>query len=297
MTKPTTEANLQTQKAQTIDLFNGDIESARKRDVVLLNLLDDQSGSFTTGVASKVLHDMEDHSVEDTTMNGDAQSDLSGGAQVTTLAINTYRTIPAYFHYVIHGEASRIDFVSEFLTNAPMNALLEVESAAMVALRSIGSVSGHYRQMSGTDSEGNANSVPTVADYKVAIAKLVKEKKFKKSELVSVSDSNLSLELNNIFGLYSAEASGAMGDMAKLNGYARQILGVPHYEADVCKEKELVIFQRRAVAWAIRNGASLGSEDQASRNRTYYGINISYGVVARQDSRAVVMQDGAAWAA
>ena len=299
MTKPASNADLQTQKATTVDLFTGDIEDARRNKVVLLNLLDDQSARAVGGVTSFVLHDMEDLGSEDTKQDGTAQSDLSGGVAPTTLAINAFKTVPAYFKYIIHGtsEDARIDFIGNFVQAAPSVAILNVEAAAIVALRAIGSVAGHYKQLSGANSAAVANAVPTVADYSSAISKLCVEKKLDQSELFSVGDDIMKLELPNLFGLYAKEATGPMGEMAKLNGYSNQMLGIPHFTSKGMLDKEIIVAHKRAVAWAIRSQANLIFESQGSKNQDYYGVNISYGVVARQDNRAFVMQNGVAWSA
>lgn len=296
MGKPANNADLQTQKATTVNMFTGEVEAARQSAIVLLNLLNNQSKYAKKGVTSFTVHDMEALGVEDTKDDGTDQNDLAGGAIPTTLVIDQAKTVPGYFYY-LREEQSEIDWVKAFLEAAPTASLLKVEEAAMVALRAIGNVAGHYKQLSGTDSNGVANAVPTVGDYNTALAKLVREKKLKKVNLRSIGDSIMELELPAIFGLYNAEASGSMSEMAKMNGFVRGILGVPHFTVDVCKDKEFIVFDKTAVAWAIRTYAKLVTESQGSKNRNYYGVNISYGVVARQDNRAFIMQNGVAWAA
>ena len=294
MAKPASIADLKSQKATQVDLFSGDIESAKRSEVVLLNLIDDQSQRALPGVDSFVLFDMEDHGIEDTKTDGTKQSDLSGGTKPTTLAINAFKTVPGYFKYVF-GEHSRLNWVQEFVSNAPEVAILDVEKAAIAALRGIGAV--NYRQLSGSSADGTANQVPDVDDMKYAITLLTKTKKLKKMNLRAIGDTGMSIELPNIFGLYDKEASSELGDLAKTKGYIREVLGVPFFESQEMAAAEFIVFERRAVAYAIRTMAELRFQAIASESQDYYGINISYGVVARQDNRAVVMQAGAAYAA
>lgn len=294
MAKPASIANLQTQKATQVDLFSGDIEAAKKSEVVLLNLIDDQSARALQGVDSFVLFDMEANGIEDTSTDGSDQNDLSGGALPTTLTINNFKTVPGYFKYVFK-EHSRLNWEEEFLKDAPSVAILNVEQAAIAALRGIGAT--NYRQLSGADMDGTANAVPSVADVKYGINLLTKTNKLKKMDLRAIGDTGMSIELPNVFGLYDKEASGALGDVAKTKGYVREILGVPFYESQEMAAKEFIIFERRAVAFAIRTMAELDFEKQASKAQDYYGVRISYGVIARQDNRAVVMQSGASYAA
>ena len=296
MTKPASIADLKTQKATQVDLITGDIEQARLSKVVLLNLIDDQSARAVVGVDSFIVHDLEENGIEDTTVNGDAQSDLSGGALPTKMEINKFRTVPTYFKYVL-GEASRLNFVEAFLMSAPTTAILDVEKAAIVALRAIGNNAGHYRQLSGTNSQGVANTVPTVADYTKAIEKLIQEMKIDASELMTIGSEVGKYELANIFGLYDKEASAGLGDLAKMKGFSREIMGVPHFASHNMKTAEHVFFTRKSVSYAIRTVADLKFQSMASQSQDYYGVNISYGVVARQDNRAFVLQSGAAWAA
>lgn len=296
MSKPASIADLKTQKATQVDLVTGDFETARRSKVVLLNLIDDQSARAVAGLNSFVLHDMEDHGIEDTKTDGNAQTDLAGGSLPTTLVIDQDKTVPAYFYYKL-GESSRLNWEDEFLMSAPNVAVLSVEKAAMVALRAIGGNAGHYRQLSGTNSSGVANSVPTVADYTAAIEKLVQEMKIDASELMSIGSEVGKYELSNIFGLYDKEASSGLGDLAKSKGFVREIMGVPHFASHECKTMEHIFFTRKSVAFAIRTAAEVRFQGEASKSRDYYGIRISYGVVARQDNRAFVLQNGPAFAA
>ena len=294
MTKPANIADLKTQKATEVDLFSGDIEDARREKTVLLNLIDDQSARALPGVDSFVLFDLEDAQAEDTKTNGTAQSDLSGGALPTTLAINEFKTVPGYFKYVL-GEHSRINWVTAFIQQAPKVAVLEVEKAAIAALRGIGANSGHYVQLGGANANGAPNSVPTVANYETALNKLVQEMKLDATEIMSIGSEIGKYSLPTIFGLYDRDASSALGDLAKSKGFVREILGIPHFASLLIWPKEHIIFHKRAVAYAIRTKAQLDFQGLASQAQDYYGVRISYGVIARQDNRAVVMQDGAAF--
>jgi hypothetical protein len=296
MTKPASIADLKTQKVTEVDLFSGDIETARRSKVVLLNLIDDQSARALPGVTSFVLFDEEDHGIEDTTVNGTAQSDLSGGMLPTTLEINKFRSVPGYFKYVL-GETSRVNWVQGFVSAAPMIAILDVEKAAIAALRGIGATAGKFRQLSGTDSGGIANMVPTVSDYAFAIKELTETMKLDINEIRTISSQSLALELPTVFGLYDKEATSALGDLAKTKGFIREIMGVPHFASLEVPAAEHIFFHRRAVSYAIRTMAQLVFQGMASSSQDYYGVNISYGVVARQDNRAVVMQSGATFAA
>lgn len=295
MGKPNSQADLAAQKANTVDLFTGDIEDARRKKVVLLNLIDDQSKRALPGVESFVLHDLEDCGAEDTKTDGSKQSDLSGGSLPTTLKIDKFKTVPAYFKYVF-GESSRIDWVKAFLMQAPKVAILEVEKAAVAALRGIGATAGRYIQLGGTNSQGVANSVPTRANY-VAALKILNDMDFDTEELRSIGSTTGQYELPDIFGLYDPAATSALGDTAKLKGFLREIMSVPHFVSGLIRNYEHIIFHPRAVAWAIRTQATLKFQGLASESRDYYGVNISYGVVARQDARAVIMQNGAAFTA
>lgn len=296
MGAPTSQADLASQKAKTIDLATGDIEAARRAKVVLLSLIDDQSKRATAGVESFVLHDLEDIGAEDTKTDGTRQSNLAGGAIPTTLKIDQFKTVPGYFKYVL-GESSRIDWVSAFVSAAPEVAILEVEKAAIAALRGIGATAGHYIQLGGANSNGEANSVPTIANYSKAIEKLIQEMELDPSEILSIGSEVGKYELPAVFGLYDAVASSALGDLAKQKGFVSEIMGIPHFSSLLIRNKEHIIFHKRAVSWAIRTQAMLDFQGLASESQDYYGVRISYGVVARQDKRAVVMQSGAAFAA
>lgn len=296
MAKPASIADLKAQKVTEVDLFSGDIEAARESQVVLLNLIDDQSARAKVGVDSFVLFDLESNGIEDTKTDGTEQSDLAGGALPTTLAINQDKTVPGYFYYKL-GEHSRLDWVKAFVNGAPTTAILAVEQAAIAALRGIGANAGKYKQLSGTNSAGTANTVPTVADYNFAIKELCETMKLRKAELRSIGSVSGAAELPNIFGAYDKEASGAMAEFAKMNGYVQKVLGIPHFSSEEMATNEHIIFHWRAVAYAIRTMAQLTFEGQASKSRDYYGVRISYGVVARQDNRAVVMQSGVAYVA
>jgi hypothetical protein len=294
MATPTSIADLKTQKATQVDLLTDDVESARRSQVVLLNLIDNQSARAIEGVDSFVLFDEEDHGIEDTKTDGTEQSNLKGGVVPTTLAIDKFRTVPGYFYYKL-GEHSRINWIANFVNSAPGVAILDVERAAIAALRAIGATAGHYVQMTGTNLAGTANSVPSLADYKAALKILITDKKLNSAGLRSIGSQIDSVELPAIFGAYDPAASGALGDLAKTKGFIREVLGVPHYASQEIEEKEHIIFHEKAVSYAIRNMANLTFEGQASKSRDYYGVAISYGVVARQDKRAVVMQSGATY--
>ena len=297
MANPASIADLKTQKITTVDLFSGDVEAFRQDKVVLLNLLDDQSARAQVGVDSFILFDEEEQGIENMVDGqGSEQNDLGGGVLHTKLVINQFKTVPRYFSYML-GEASRIDFKRSFLAAAPTKAILAVEEAAYAALRGIGATAGKYKQMSGTNTNGDANTVPTVADYVFALGHLVDEMKLDMTQIYSVSGHKLSMELPAIFGFYDKEATSALGDLAKSKGFVREIMDVPHFSAQVMSDNEHIIFHKRAVSYAIRTAAELHFESQKSKQRDYYGVNISYGVVARQDGRAVVMQSGSTYIA
>lgn len=290
MTAPANQADLETQKLTVVNLPTGEVEAAKKSKVVLLNLIDDQSARALPGVTSFVIHDAEEDGIEDTKTDGNEQSsNLGGGFLPTTMVINKDRTIPKYFYYSL-GEASRLSFVSTFVESAPATAIIDVEKAAIAALRAIGAT--NYRQMTGTDMDGSANSVPSKADYKYALGILCNDKNLDLDNLRSIGSVTDKVELPAIFGLYDAAASSELGDLAKSKGFVREIMGVPHFASSNMANKEHIIFEKKAVSYAIRNAANLRFEGQASKSRDYYGVQISYGVVARQDNRAVVMQSG-----
>ena len=294
MSKPASQADLVTQRATDVYLNTGDIEQARRSKVVLLNLIDDQSRFAVDGVQSFTLQDLEDISAEDTKTDGTAQSDLSGGTLPTTLTIDKFKTVPAYFKYVL-GESSRINWVENFLNAAPEVAVLEVEKAAIAALRGIGAT--NYIRLGGTASDGTVNAVPTVANYTAALKILVQDKKLNPADIRSIGSFVGQYELPSLFGYYNSTATGADAEFAKLNGFIRMIMGVPNFASHEIRTKEHIIFHKRAVAYAIRTKAKLVFQAIGSQSQDYYGVNISYGVVARQDKRAVVMQDGAAFVA
>lgn len=291
MTKPATITDLKTQKATQVDLLTNDIETARRSKVVLLNLVDDQSARAVDGVNSFVLFDEEDHGIEDTAM-GTKQNDLSGGVLPTTLEINQFKTVPGYFKHVL-GEHSRINWVQNFVNSAPMVAILAVEKAAIAALRGIGAT--NYIQMTGTNLAGEANSVPSKADYVAALDVLCNTLKLDAEELRSIGNQADKYELAAIFGLYDSAATSALGDIAKSKGFIREVMGVPHFATHEIQKKEHIIFHEKAVSYAIRRVADLKFQGMASEGQDYYGVNVSYGVVARQDNRAVVMQSGATY--
>lgn len=294
MSRPASQANLVSQKATDVDLMTKDIESARRSKVVLLNLIDDQSEYALPGVNSFVVQDLDDLGAEDTKIDGTPQSDLSGGTTPTILTINAFKTVPGYFSYVL-GEISRINWVEKFIENAPEVAVLQVEKAAVAALRGIGAT--NYIRLGGAAADGTANSVPTIANYIAALKVLVQDKKLEPSDIRSIGSHVGQYELPNIFGLYTANASGADAEFAKLNGFVRMVMGVPNFASHEIRQKEHIIFHKKAVSFAIRTKAQLVFQAMGSQNRDYYGVNVSYGVVARQDARAVVMQDGATFTA
>lgn len=305
MAKPTSidggAPSLVSQNATHTELIVNDVEQAKINQSAILSLTEDRTAQFPQGVTSIDIHDMEAPGVEDTKEDGSDQSDLGGGAVNQTLSFDQYKTVPTYFYYK-HSEASRISYESAFLDAAPRKALQTVTDAVISALRSIGA--SNYRQLSGTDIQGNANRTIDATDINAG-KDLLRGLKLDMSQAYCLVDEGQEEDLPVMFDLYNSNATSQLGDLAKLQGSLGVALGLPMFiERTPIMQSgvnaQAFIFHKSAVSWAIRTVFELDTEDQPSKARTYWGVRFSYGVNVRGGTyanRALVLQDGAAFVA
>jgi len=292
MAKADSIADLKSAKQTQVDLVTSSLEAAKQSEVVFLGLIEDQSARAAQGVESFVLYDAVAPTIEATKIDGSEQSDLRGEVAPTTLSMDTYKTVPGYFQYIL-GENAKVGWVSSFLAEAPRVAILDVEGAAIDACIAIGAVAGHYDQLNGANLLGTANAAMDKANMAFGLDKLCQSDKINKSKLkLCVSSTHAASLPDSMFGLYGADASAGMGDEAKKNGFIGGAMGVPVFASTVLDEKAL-LFSDKSVSFAIRT-ESVDREDQPSKARDYYGIRISYGVVARSTNEAVVFGQAAA---
>ncbi len=303
MAKPTSISggapDIATQKTGHFELVLGDVENARFKKSPIAALTEDRSSQFPKGVNSVVIHDMEAPGIEDTKCDGSEQSDLAGGATPQTLSFDQYKSVPGYFYYKI-SEAERVSYLQSFLSSAPNVVAEDLTNAVISALRGIGA--SNYRQLSGTNLEGVANSVLDKSDVKAG-KQVIKDLKLDMSQTYAVCSENMEEDLPLMFDFYDAAASSSLGDEAKMEGFITKSLGLPIF-IDGTDEMtsgvithQAFIFHRSAVSWAVRTNAVLDVEDQPSKARTYYGLRISYGVNRRSGDRGLVLQNTAAFTA
>lgn len=303
MAKPTSidggAPSLVSQNSTHTNLIVSDVEQAKINQSAVLSLTEDRTSQFPQGVTSIDIHDMEAPGSEDTKSDGTEQSDLAGGAIPQTLTFDQYKTVPGYFYYKF-GEASRLSYEAAFVDAAPRVALQKVTDAVIAALRSIGAT--NYRQLSGTDLQGNANRTMDATDINAG-KDIIRAAKLSMSEAYALSDEGQEEDLPVMFDLYNSNAVSSLGDLAKLEGSMGKALGLPMFiertEAMVSGAilAQSFIFHKTAVSWAIRTAFVFDTEDQPSKARTYLGVRYSYGVNVRSGARGLVLQDTVAFTA
>lgn len=303
MAKPTSidggAPSLVSQNATHTQLIVSDVEQAKINQSAVLSLTEDRSSQFPQGVTSIDIHDMEAPGVEDTKEDGSEQSDLAGGASPQTLVFDQYKTVPGYFYYK-HSEAARLSYRDAFLDSAPRKALQTVTDAVIAGLRSIGAT--NYRQLSGTDLQGNANRTIDSTDINAG-KDIIRAAKLDMSQAYIMVDEGQEEDLPIMFDLYNSNAVSPLGDLAKLEGSMGRALGLPIFVERTpamvsgAINAQAFIFHRSAVSWALRTVFELDIEDQPSKARTYYGVRFSYGVNVRNGARGLVLQDTVAFTA
>ena len=303
MAKPTSidggAPSLVSQNATHTELIVNDVEQAKINQSAVLSLTEDRTAQFPQGVTSIDIHEMEAPGVEDTKEDGSEQSDLAGGATPQTLTFDQYKTVPGYFYYK-HSEAARLSYQGAFLDSAPKIALQNVTDAVIAGLRSIGAT--HYRQLSGTDLQGNANRTLDATDINAG-KDIIRAAKLDMSQAYALNDEGQEEDLPVMFDLYNSNATSQLGDLAKLQGSLGVALGLPMFieRTPAMVSGAIVaqsfIFHKTAVSWAIRTVFNLDTEDQPSKARTYWGVRFSYGVNVRSGARGLVLQDTVAFTA
>jgi len=303
MAKPTSidggAPSLVSQNATHTELIVNDVEQAKIKQSAILSLTEDRTAQFPQGVTSIDIHEMEAPGVEDTKEDGSEQSDLAGGASAQTLTFDQYKTVPGYFYYK-HGEASRLSYQSAFLDSAPKKALENVTDAVIAGLRSIGAT--NYRQLSGTDIQGNANSTLDATDINAG-KDILRAAKLDMSQAYGLVDEGQEEDLPVMFDLYNSNAVSRLGDLAKLTGSMGVALDLPLFiertpaMVSGAITAQAFIFHKTSVSWAIRTAFVFDVEDQPSKARTYWGVRFSYGVNVRSGARGLVLQNTAAFTA
>jgi hypothetical protein len=303
MAKPTSidggAPSLVTQNATHTELIVNDVEQAKINQSAVLSLTEDRTAQFPRGVTSIDIHEMEAPGVEDTKEDGSEQSDLSGGATPQTLTFDQYKTVPGYFYYK-HSEAATLSYQEAFLDSAPKVALQNITDSVIASLRSIGAT--NYRQLSGTDIQGNANSALDATDINAG-KDIIRAAKLDMSQAYGLSDEGQEEDLPVMFDLYNSNATSQLGDLAKLSGSLGVALGLPMFiERTPAMVSGVItaqsfIFHKTAVSWAIRTVFELDQEEQKSKARTYWGVRFSYGVNVRSGARGLVLQNTAAFTA